>query len=485
MKRYDVIVIGAGPAGERAAIYAARVGKDVAIIERHHVVGGARVNWGTIPSKTLRESARLVQQLGRDRLLGLRCRLDGPLTISDLMHHERQVVQRELELVNQALDRNRIEVFEGAGRFVDPHTVAIIGHDGTARARLQADRVVIAVGTSPDRPEHVPFDAQRVVDSDGVLGLDHIPRSLIVLGAGVIGVEYACIFAALGVEVTLVDTRPRLLPYLDREIADILEREMRRAGMIVLHDERPALVERRGGAGARVRCVTQAGNELEAEALLYSIGRNGNTADLGLETIRVQPDERGLLRVGEHYQTSHPHIYAVGDVIGYPALASTSMEQGRRAMRHAFGLSGPQGDDDHLPFAVYAIPEVSYTGDDEAALARDGVEAIVGRGRYALNPRGQIMGETGGLLKLVFEAPSLKLRGVHAVGDGASELIHTGQAYLRMGASAHDIADGLFNYPTLSDLYRHAALEALALAARRRGATPPTALDDDLAPPRA
>jgi len=477
--KFDVVVIGCGPGGERAAIYAARAGKTVAVVERHTVVGGTRVNWGTIPSKTLRESALFVKSLQQDRIYGMRCGLEGPLTVADFMAHEKSVVQHELELINRVLDRNSIQVFRGTGRFVDPHTVAVVGSDDQVRLHLTADVIVIATGSRPNRPADVPFDDDVLFDAHTILKLPRIPRSLLVLGAGVIGVEYTSIFTALGVEVTLQDTRAELLPYLDREIAGLLEKELSRNGAVVLHDDHYARLERLPGPNPRMRCTTRRGNVLEAEALLYAAGRDGNTHRLNLDAVGLAPDARGLLAVNDTYQTEHPHIYAVGDVIGYPALASTSMEQGRRAMRHALGLPGPVGRaPEQLPFAIYSIPEVSYIGESEQSARARGVDVVVGRGRYDLNPRAQIVGDTSGLLKLVCAADDLRVVGVHVVGHGASELIHTGQAWLARGATAHDIADEIFNYPTLSDLYRHAALEAIADLARRRGRAPTTGIDE-------
>jgi NAD(P) transhydrogenase len=330
--------------------------------------------------------------------------------------------------------------------------------------------IILAVGARPARPPEIPFDDDSVFDSDTILRLPRLPRSLIVLGAGVIGIEYASIFAALGVAVTLVDTRDRLLPYFDREIADFLARELHRLGMVILHGERHATVERLGGTPPTVRVRTTGGNLLESEALLYCVGRDGNTRELGLEAVGIQPDERGLLAVNGVFQTAVPHIYAVGDVIGYPALASTSMEQGRQAVRHAFGLPGPTERCETIPFAIYSIPEASYVGQTEEELQERGADYVAGRGRYDLNPRGQISGETAGMMKLLFEGEELRLAGAHLVGHGASELIHTGQAYLQDGATAGQIAETIFNYPTLSDMYRHAALEASVARRRQRTA---------------
>jgi NAD(P) transhydrogenase len=469
MARFDVIVMGCGPAGERAAIQAARAGKQVAVVERAHVVGGNRINWGTIPSKTLRESALFVLALTRNKLHGIRTEIAGEITVADFMYRERQVVQRELDLINESLDRYRISVFQGHGRFVDPHRVAVVGADGNTRTLLEADFVVIATGSRPNRPPDVPFDDATVFDSETILRLPRMPRSLIVLGAGVIGIEYASVFAALGLQVTLVDTRQRLLPHCDREIVGVLEREMGKLGVVVLHDDRHAAITPLASDPPRVCCRTVQGNLLEADVLLYCVGRDGNTADIGLEHLGLRANAYGLLEVNETLQTAHPHIYAVGDVIGFPALASTSMEQGRRAIRHAFGIPGLEIDIDVLPYAVYSIPEVSYIGDTEERLRELGVDYVCGRGDYDMNPRGQIIGDDEGLLKLVFERESLRLRGVHVVGSAASELVHVGQAFLRAGATAWMIAETPYNYPTLSDLYRHAALKAIAEHRLRNG----------------
>ncbi len=468
MLHYDVVVIGCGPGGERAAIQAARVGKQVAVIERRHVVGGTRVNWGTIPSKTLRESAVFVLSLTRQKLEGIRCEISEEITVDDFMYRERKVVQRELEIINESLGRYRIEVFRAQARFVDPHTVALTSENGEVPATLTGDFIVIASGSSPNRPPDVPFDDECVFDSNTILHLPRMPKSMTVLGAGVIGVEFASIFAALGLQVTLVDTRDRLLPYLDREIVAILERELERLGIAILHDDRYATVERVGGKPPLVRTTLRRGAVLESDVLLYCVGRDGNTRDLGLETIGLAPNAYGLLAVNEHFQTAVPHIYAVGDVIGYPALASTSMEQGRQAMRHAFNIPGITPRTEMLPFAIYSIPEVSYIGESEETLKGKGIEYVTGRGNFDMNPRGQIIGDTEGLLKLIFETPSMRLVGAHMIGHASSELIHIAEAFLRSGATAEQIAETLYNYPTLSDLYRHAALKALQ-AARERG----------------
>ena len=459
---YDIVVIGGGPGGERAAIQAAKAGKRVALVERAHVVGGAAINWGTIPSKTLRESALFVHGLQRHRLHGFQAELTDEVTVADFMYRERLVVQRELELIGSSLGRYRVEVFRGHGRFVDPHTIEVLGRDGRRKTLLRGDVILIATGSHPNHPDDMPFDGFTIFDSDSILKLPRMPKTMVVLGAGVIGVEYASIFAALGVYVTLIDTRPALFPYVDREIVGILERALGALHVDIRHDDRYARVEPGDGSPPRVKVTMASGSVINADCLLYCVGRDGNTKDLGLEHIGVEADKYGLIKVNELLATEQQsHVYAVGDVIGYPALASTAMEQGRRAVRNAFGLKR-QRHHEVFPFAIYSIPEVSYIGDTEDKLKADGRPYVAGRGHYGMNPRGQIIGDTEGLLKLLFDATDGRLLGVHMVGESASELIHVGQAWLNMKATAFDIADSLYNYPTLGDLYRHAAQTAAA-----------------------
>jgi NAD(P) transhydrogenase len=460
MNEYDLVVLGGGPAGERAAIQAARNGKRTALVESYRVVGGTGVNWGAIPSKTLRESALFVYGLTLAKLDAIGCKLDDEISIGDFMHRKRVVVQRELDLIHKALSRHGVELVRGHGRFVDANTLMVEGPDGETRL-LRAAFIVIATGSCPNHPADVAFDGETVVDSASILQIPRMPKSMTVLGAGVIGVEYASIFAALGIAVTLVDTRAQLLPYLDREIADVLRAELGRLGITFLSGASYQRIERIDGQPPRVQCELDNGRVLETDVLLYSVGRNGSTIDIGLENAGLRATPRGLLEVDAEYRTTAPHIFAVGDVIGYPALASTSMEQGRQAVRNAFGLRGPRAHTEMLPFAIYSIPEVSYIGATEESLRERGIAFVVGRGRYDHNPRGQILGATGGLLKLLFAAETLQLLGVHIVGYAASELVHIGQAFLHSDADAWRIAETLYNYPTLSDLYRHAALEAI------------------------
>ncbi len=465
--RFDVIILGAGPAGERAAVQAGRSGRRVALVEREHVVGGTCVNWGTIPSKTLRESAVHIWGLKNSRIEGIRSEITDQITMAGFMYRERQVVQRELELINRTLDKYTIQLFEGTGSFIDPHTVSITGKDGRDRLRIQGEVIVIATGSVPNRPADISFDDTRVFDSNTILRLTRMPESMLLLGAGVIGVEYASIFAALGIEVTLVDTREQLLPYLDREIAAQLAHNLKKLGILLVPEDRYERIEILRKRKPTVCCHAQSGNVFEADVLLYCVGRDGDTRNLGLERIGIKPNERGLLEVNEFFQTTQPHIYAVGDVIGYPALTSTSAEQGRQAIRHAFNIPGPRARTEMLPFAIYTIPEISFIGRSEEDMRKDGIDYVLGRAQYGMNPRGQILGDVDGVLKLIFEAESLRLLGVHIIGTNASELIHIGQAFLRNESDAWQIAETIYNYPTLSDMYRHAALEAVAFKRRR------------------
>ncbi|MCK5688833.1 Si-specific NAD(P)(+) transhydrogenase, partial [Myxococcota bacterium] len=447
--------------------------KKIALVEREHVVGGNGVNWGAIPSKTLRESALFVRSLTKRKLEGIACRIDGEISIADFMHRKQQVVQREIDLINRSLENWAVDIISGHGRLVDPKTVDVKSIDGTSTQRITGDKIIIATGTDPFHPSDIDFDDDVVFDSTTILGLPRMPRSIVVLGAGVIGLEYAAIFSALGLRVTQIDARDQLLPYLDKEISRTLKRELKDLGVHFILSDSYKKVEKiaaktEGGAPSIV-LQTKKGSTIEADILLYAAGRSGNTKDLGLENLDIQPDSRGLLKVNEFYQTTHPDIYAVGDVIGYPALASTSMEQGRQAARHALGLleDKPKSAKE-LPFVIYTIPEVAYIGESEESLKEKGTAYLVGRGLYEKNPRGQITGDTGGLMKLLFDAESLQILGAHIVGRNASELIHTGQAFLNHQATAWEISESLYNYPTLSDLYRHAAIEAIAASNRRQ-----------------
>ncbi len=454
---YDLFVIGSGPAGQRAAIQAAKLGKRVGVAEMSSSVGGVSTNTGTIPSKTFREA---VLQLGNVR--------GGDflhLTMSDLLGRVHHVVETEGEVARDQLRRNRVEVHWAQAIFVDPHTLRLDRPDGRASHQIHADYVVIGTGTSATRDPHIPFDGQRVFSSDDILGLARIPRSLTVVGAGSIGTEYASIFAALGVRVTLIDKRRELLPFIDSEIAAALTYDLRRARVTLRLGEEVQGITIRGDGGdvangnGKVRIKLASGKQIASEQALYSIGRTGVTAGLNLAAAGLSADDRDRLTVNEHYQTEVPHIYAVGDVVGFPALASTAMEQGRLAAAHAFGLE-VQSMPTLLPYGIYTVPQISTVGRTEQELTEAGIPYEVGTAQYREIARGQILGDLNGMLKLIFHLETRELLGVHIIGEGASELVHIGQAVMAFGGGADYFLNTVFNYPTLAECYKTATLDA-------------------------
>jgi NAD(P) transhydrogenase len=468
---FDVLVIGAGPAGEKAAAQAAYFGKQVALIERAPYPGGACANTGTLPSKTLRETAVHLSGLYARGLSGVHFDLSRTVTAQHLRERRERVSQAEQERILKNIGKHGVTYVEGGATFEDSHTVRVRCTDGVER-RLHAPFLLIATGSSPHRPPEVPFDDQAIWDSDTVLALKEVPESIIIVGAGVIGSEYACIFGALGARVELLDGRDHLLPFLDGEIGAALTQEMGRLG-VKLHFQANVKEYRRLPDG--IEAVLADGTALRAQTLLFAAGRNGNTRELALERAGLQADKRGLLKVNEHYQTEVPHIYAAGDVIGFPALASTSMDQGRLAMCHALGLTYRRQLAEHLPMGIYTIPEVSAVGETEETARAKGLDFEVGCARFADNPRAQIMGATGGMLKLVFETRTLKLLGVHLVCERASEIIAPGLVALRLGAGIGFFIDTVFNYPTLSEAYKYAAYDGLGRLRKRgieTGSTP-------------
>jgi NAD(P) transhydrogenase len=458
---YDLIVIGSGPAGEKGAAQAAWFGKRVALIEREPVLGGACVNTGTIPSKTLRESALHLsgfRQRGFLSAVDLQVRHD--ITVADFMHRKQVVVEREWQLIDENLKRHHVDRYRGTAKFVSAHEIAI------GDITLRGDIILIATGSAPFRPANVPFDDEHILDSDSILNLDRIPESMAVVGAGVIGCEYASIFAALGVEVHLVNNRPYLLPFVDREISNLLLQEMQnRVGVRAHLGSEVANVVKGNG---RVTLNLKDRTTVVAEKVLYAAGRQSNTAALNLEAAGVMVGERGLLTVNQNFQTNVPNIYAAGDVIGFPALASTSMEQARVAMVHAFDLKYKTQVASILPYGVYTIPEVSTVGLTEEQCKEAAVDYEVGRALYRNNARGQIIGDTQGLIKLIFERSTLKLLGVHIVGENASELLHIGMVVMQFGGTINAFIDCVFNFPTLSEAYKYAAYDGLGNVARRR-----------------
>lgn len=455
-KDFDLIVIGCGPAGEKAGAQAAYFDKRVALIECAEHVGGSCINTGTVPSKTLRESALYFSGLKQRGLYGIDYSLKENLTVNDFMHHERDVVERERERILKNLALHHIELVRGRASFEDAHTVSVSGANGIRQMR--GDVILISTGTKPHRPSEIAFDDVRVFDSDTFLQMDRIPRSLAVIGGGVIGCEYASVFAALDVKVTLVDGRDRLLPFLDAEISERLRVRLAAIGMNFWFNERPAKVQT---STSDVRLVMKSGKTLEAEAVLFAAGRRAAVDGLSLQKVGLAVNENGYISVDENYRTAVPHIYAAGDVIGFPALASTSMEQGRVAVCHAFGFQYKQRVASMLPMGIYTIPEISAAGETEESCKQKGIDYCVGRALYANNARGHIIGDTAGMLKLIFARADKKLLGVSIIGESATELIHIGVSVLDHHRTIDEFIDQVFNYPTLSETYKYAAYEGL------------------------
>ena len=462
---YDLVVIGSGPAGEKGAAQAAYFGKRVALVEQKPVLGGSACNSGTLSSKTLRETALSLAGFRSRALYGVDVSLRGDVTVSDLLSHERAVTSGEREAIAANLRRHTIELHRGTASFLDPNTVSV-DVDGADPVLLSGDVILVASGSSPRRPETFPFDDPRVWDSDEIANIDFLPGSIAVIGGGVIGCEYACVFAALGAEVYLVDGRDELLDFLDRDIWAVLEKRMTMLGVRFVTSERVRACEPDEKA---VRLTLSSGRAIEVDAVLVAAGRRSNTEKLNLHAAGVTPDERGLVRVNEHFQTDVQHIYAAGDVIGFPALASTGMEQARLAMVHAFDLGYKTSAASVLPLGIYTIPEVSVAGETESSLNAKGVRYVAGRAYYGENARGKIIGDFEGMLKLLFGEDDMKLLGVSIVGENASELVHVGLAALIAGSSSGLFIEMCFNYPTLGQLYKYATYDAMDQRAERQG----------------
>jgi len=459
---YDLVVIGSGPSGQRAAIQAAKLGKSVAIIERARTVGGICVNYGTIPSKTFREAVLHLSGYRERGIYGSSYRVKQEITIDDLLYRVQQVVRSEIDVIRNQMTRNRVELIEATATFLDPHLIELTTEGRHGKRQITARKVVIACGTEAARDTHIPFDGQRVFTSDDVLGLERLPRSIIVVGAGVIGIEYATMFAALGVRVTVVDKRPTLLPFLDHEISAALTYVVQQSNVTMRLGEEVAEIDVISGVSKPVEVRLKSGKVLHAEAALYSIGRVGATERLQLGNAGVQADDRNRIPVNEHFQSNVEHVYAVGDVIGFPSLASTSYEQGRAAARHAFGLRNDhEGGIGLFPYGIYTVPEISTIGKSEDELTAAGIAYEIGKANYREISRGQIIGDRTGLLKIIFSPESRQLLGVHIMGEGASELIHIGQVLMAHNGKIDYFADAVFNFPTLAECYKTAALDGL------------------------
>ena len=462
-KRYDfdIVIIGSGPAGHRAAIQSAKLGKRVAVIEKKTVIGGVSVNTGTIPSKTLREAVLHLSGFRQRSIYGASYMVKHHITMDDLLVRADHVIRHEIEINKAQLQRNGIELIAGLATIMDPNRIHINFVDKHGEDEITAQNIMIAVGTTVAKPDNIPFDGESIFTSDGLLRLDHLPKTLTVVGGGVIGCEYACMFATLGVRVTVVEMRDRLLSFIDHEIVDALIYHMRQQRVTLRLGEQVKSIEpcdTRYGKG--VKTSLESGKEIVTEKTLYAIGRQGATSQLGLENVGIVPDHRGRIKVNDEYQTKIPNIYAVGDVIGFPSLASTSMEQGRMAACHAFDVTT-----DHFPelfpYGIYAIPEISTVGSNEEELTEKGIPYEVGKAYYKEIARGQILGDTIGMLKLIFHRENHRLLGVHIIGEGASELIHIGQTVMAFGGTVDYFINTVFNYPTLAECYKTAAFDGI------------------------
>jgi NAD(P) transhydrogenase len=463
VERYDLVVIGSGPAGEKGAAQAAYFGKRVAMIERAPYVGGAGINTGTVPSKTLRETALYFSGLAQRGLYGVDYHVKADLTVHDFMHREQEVVRSLREVVSANIERHAIELVRGEARFEDPHTVCVRAADGAERV-LHGDVILIATGSVPTRARDIPFADPRVHDSDEILTMDRLPATLAVIGAGVIGCEYATMFAALGITVTLIDGRDRLLAFLDVEISDRLRLQMQFLGVDVRLREG---VARYATDADGVRLDLKGGAGLKVDAVLVAGGRVANVRGLVLERAGLDVNDRGLLTVDANYRTAAEHVYAAGDVIGFPALASTSMEQARVAMCHAFDLKYKTRVAPIFPLTVYTIPEIGQAGETEESCRQKGIDYCVGRALYRHNARGQITGDLAGEVKLIFRYPDKTLLGVHIIGESAAELVHIGLMVLQFNGTIDAFINTVFNYPTLSDAYKYAAYDGLGALQRR------------------
>ncbi|WP_213454105.1 Si-specific NAD(P)(+) transhydrogenase [Rhizomonospora bruguierae] len=455
MYDFDVLVLGSGPGGQKAAIAAAKLDRRVALVERRHMIGGVCINTGTIPSKTLREAVLYLTGLSQREMYGQSYRLKDDITVGDLAARTQHVIGREVDVIRSQLVRNRVQLITGTGRFHDPHTIVVAQGEGGDH-KVSAEKIIVAAGTRPARPGSVDFDDRTIIDSDGILRLDHVPRSMVVVGAGVIGIEYASMFAALGTKVTVVERRERMLEFCDLEVVEALKYHLRDLQVTFRFNETVASVERHPrGALA----LLESGKQIAADTVMYSAGRQGMADHLELENAGLTCDDRGRIPVDENFRTAAPHIYAVGDIIGFPALASTSMEQGRLAAHHACGEPAHEVQAIH-PIGIYSIPEISFVGRTEDELTADRVPFEVGLARYRELARGQIIGDSYGMLKLLVSPTDRTLLGVHIFGTNATELVHIGQTVMGCGGTVDYLVDAVFNYPTLAESYKVAALDA-------------------------
>ncbi|HEX7728098.1 MAG TPA: Si-specific NAD(P)(+) transhydrogenase [Terracidiphilus sp.] len=455
--KYDLAVVGSGPSGQRAAVAAAKAKKRVAIVEARSVVGGVCINTGTIPSKTMREAVMHLSGYNYRSVYGLNYRVKEKITMADLAFRVQSVIKTEVDVTEAQLSRNGIDVVHGVARFVDPHKLCVEGPQ--TETTIEADRVILAVGTRPASSPKVPINGRTIVNSDQVLDVPDLPRSLIVVGGGVVGVEYACMFAILGVRVTLIEKRNKLLEFADQEIVESLSYHLRDSRVTLRLGEEVGSVEELPDGTVIANLESQ--KKVSGDALLYAVGRQGNVDELNLPAAGLEADNRGRIPVDEHYQTKVPHIFAVGDVVGFPSLASVSMEQGRIAAARAFDDQATTSNPSFYPYGIYTIPEISFIGKTEEQLTDEDVPYEVGMAYYRETARGQIRGDTTGRLKLVFHRDTRKVLGVHIIGEGAAELVHIGQAVMTLGGTVDYFIDTVFNYPTLAECYKVAAFNGL------------------------
>ncbi|MEX2214058.1 MAG: Si-specific NAD(P)(+) transhydrogenase [Phycisphaeraceae bacterium] len=461
MRHYDLAVIGTGPAGQKAAIQAAKLGKRVAILEKEGVVGGAQVNTGTLPSKAMREAALHLTGSNRRGLFGHHARVKRHVLISDLISVSSQVSQHEWDVIGDAFERNGVDLIWGTAHFEGPNLLHIArGHENEL---ITADHFVICVGTRPARPESIPFNDNNIFCSDSLLRMEALPKSMIIVGGGVIGTEYACIMSLLGVRVTLVEGRDQVLGFLDREIAEAFQYFLRQRGITLRLGEKVDAIEVLqpvNGEGLLVQATLESGKHLKAQTLLFCVGRQGVCKQLGLENVGLEFDDRERLTVNENYQTSVPHVYAAGDVIGFPALASTAMEQGRLAVCHMFGAP-TKSMPELYPLGIYSVPEISMVGKTGKQLTDEGIPYEAGIATYKEIARGQLLGDDTGMLKLLIHEQDHRILGIHAIGTQATELIHIGQAVMALGGTVEYFVNNVFNFPTLAEAYKIAALNGL------------------------
>ncbi len=461
MQSFDMIVIGSGPAGQRAAIQAAKSGKRVALVERAQCIGGVCINTGTIPSKTMREAVMHLSGYSYQNIYGVNYRVKEKISMTDLAFRVQHVIKTEIDVTVAQLSRNNIEVLFGVASFIDPHTIRV--SNTHASADYHAETVIIGTGTKPAVSEKVPINGRNIINSDQITQMTDIPKTLIVVGGGVIGVEYTCMFATLGVRVILVERRPRLLEFADSEIVEALSYHLRDNRVTLRLNEEVSSVEET--PEGTVVAYLESKKRLSGDALLYAVGRQGNIDELDLAKAGIEADARGRIKVDENYATSQPHIFAVGDVIGFPSLASVSMEQGRIAAARAYGIpahSNPAA----YPYGIYTIPEISFIGKTEEQLTDEDVPYEVGVAYYREIARGQIRGDTTGRLKIVFHRETKEVLGVHIIGEGATELLHIGQAVIILKGTIDYFVDTVFNYPTLAECYKAAAFNGLNKLAR-------------------